>query len=261
MENILKIIYDKSINNKVLKLNDIEKILELLIVEKNLNDYILNINVHPIRGNNLASYSTYTKQITIYVNKVEQMITNIENSILNANDFEKSLFKNLSILQILLHEVEHANQYKIAYNDNSLEAFIIRLSYLIENGYNELLYEYCPEERLAEIKSFYELKNFLKIIENKLEVLPEIIETEKLKRLLSGYHYKDSKINVPIVDYFTLGSKKYLLHSLKLEAYDSYTLNERLKYGFAISAKKYGNIMSNVYLSLNKNFNNRTNIK
>ena len=60
--------------------------------------------------------------------------------------------KNLSILQILLHEVEHANQQKIAYHDNTLEALIIRLSYLVNNGYDKNLYEYCPEERLAEIK-------------------------------------------------------------------------------------------------------------
>ena len=34
MENILRIIYDKTINNKILNFKDIEKILELLVIEK-----------------------------------------------------------------------------------------------------------------------------------------------------------------------------------------------------------------------------------
>ena len=131
--------------------------LEILVVEKRLNDYILNISIQQIRSNNLASYSTYTKKITIYTEMINQMVKDIEKNILNINVFEATLYKNLSILQTLLHEVEHANQQKIAYNDNTLEALIIRLSYLVNNGYNENLYEYCPEERLAEIKTFDEI--------------------------------------------------------------------------------------------------------
>lgn len=157
MESILKIIYDKTIDNKILDLKDIENILEILVIEKNLNDYILNINIQQIRSNNLASYSSYTKEITVYTEMINKMVKDIEKSILNINVFETTLYKNLSILQILLHEVEHANQQKIAYHDNTLEALIIRLSYLVNNGYDKNLYEYCPEERLAEIKTFEEI--------------------------------------------------------------------------------------------------------
>lgn len=149
MENILKIIYDKTVNNQILNLKDIEKILELLVIEKCLNEYILNIDVQLIRSNNLASYSNYTRKITVYPNTIEQMVKDIENNVLNVNKFEATLYKNLSILQILLHEIEHANQQKIAYSNNTLEALIIRLSYLVNNGYDEKLYEFCPGERLA----------------------------------------------------------------------------------------------------------------
>ena len=95
MENILKIIYDKTNDNKILDLKDIEKILEDLVVEKRLNDYILNISVQQIRSNNLASYSTYTKKITIYTEMINQMIKDIEKNILNINVFEVTLYKNL----------------------------------------------------------------------------------------------------------------------------------------------------------------------
>lgn len=78
MKNILKIIYDKSINSKIIDINDIDKILELLIDEKQLNNYILNIDVQPIRSNTLASYSSYSKKITIYLRTIELMLKNIE---------------------------------------------------------------------------------------------------------------------------------------------------------------------------------------
>lgn len=263
MENILKIVYDKTNNNEILNLKDIEKILELLVVEKCLNEYILNIDVQLIRSNNLASYSNYTRKITIYTKTIDQMVKDIDNNILNINKFETTLYKNLSILQILLHEIEHANQQKIAYHNNTLEALIIRLSYLVNNGYDEKLYEFCPEERLAEIKSFEEINTMISYINNKLDLLPNIIETEKLKRQLRGYHYKNNFVTVPIVEYFTIGNKEKLLEAFDLSnsALNNYTLNDRYKYGFPISNIEYGTSMKKLVLSLQKNFKNQINIK
>lgn len=262
MENILRIIYDKTLNNRILDLNDIEKILESLVMYKCLNDYILNINVQYIRSNNLASYSPHTKKITLYITVVEQMIKDIETNILNANDFEIMLYKNLSILQVLLHEVEHANQQKIVYDENSLEALIIKLSHLVIDNGNEKLYEFCPEERLAEIKSYDEIIELIKYLNKELLILPEILNTEKLRRLLRGYHYSNSSITVPIIDYFTFGKKSEVLKvfDLSTDVKKKYTLNERLKYGFPISIHEYGYSMKKLVLSLDKNFKNKINI-
>ena len=184
MEKILKIIYDKSIKNKILDIKDIDEILELLIINKGLNDYILSISIQSIGGNKLASYSNYKKNITLYTKTIDHMIKNIEKNILIASSLEISMYKNLSILQVLLHEVEHANQQKIAYNENSLEAFIIRMSSLIHDRYKEELYDYCPEERFAEIKSFEDLLLMINYLNKKLNNLSEILNTEKLQRLL-----------------------------------------------------------------------------
>ena len=263
MENILKIIYDKTYNSMILSLKDIEKILELLILEKKLNDYILNINVQQLRINNLASYSYQYKEITIYIKTIDHMIKNIENNILNTDYFETILYKNLCVLQILLHEVEHANQRKIAYNDNTLEALIIRLSNLVNSEKDEKLYEYCPEERLAEIKSFEEISYLISYINKKLVTLPDIIETEKLRRLLSGYHYENFSVNIPIIDYFTYGNKQNLLEAFDLSTNNlkRYTLNERFKFGFPISIDEYGNCMKNLVIAINHNFKNKINFK
>lgn len=262
MENILKIIYDKTINNKILDFNDIEKILELLVIEKCLNEYILNIDVQLIRGNNLASYSNYTKKITIYIGMVEEVVKNIGKNILNVCDFEIILYKNFSILQILLHEVEHTNQQRIAYCDNTLEALILRLSYLVNVDYYDSLYECCPEERLAEIKSFEEINSLINYIDSKLISLPSIIKMDKLKRQLRGYHYKNNYINIPVEDYFTCGNNKKLLDALELtnDIINNYTLSDRFKYGFPITAEEFGISMKKLVLFSQKNFNNRINV-
>lgn len=198
-----------------------------------------------------------------YAKTIEQMVKDIESYIININKFEETLYINLSILQILLHEIEHANQQKISYNSNTLEALIIRLSYLVNNGYSEKLYEFCPEERLAEIKSFEEISSILSYINNRLILLPDIIEMEKLKRQLRGYHYKKNFVTVPIVEYFTLGNKGNLLEAFDLSdsVLNNYTLDDRYKYGFPISNIEYGTSMKKLVLSLQKNFNNRINIK
>lgn len=261
MENILKIIYDKSSDNKILNLNDIEKILEFLIVKKDLNEYISDINVQNIRSNNLASYSNCTKTITIYTDKINHMVRNIEENTISINDFELTFYKNLSILQVLLHEIEHANQQKIAYSLNTIEALIIRLSYLVVNGYNEQLYEYCPEERLAEIKSYSEILMLFRYLSKNFLRLQEIINSENLKRLLIGYHYKNSEITIPTREYFILGDKENIYKSLDSSiSFNEYTLNERLKYGFSISKDEYSDSMKKLMLSLNKNFKNKINI-
>lgn len=266
MENILKIIYDKSFNKNTLNINDIEKILELLIINKNLNDYILSINIQPIKSDILASYSNYTQNITLYTEMIEYMIKNIDKNTLITNDFEKILYKNLCIFQILLHEVEHANQQKIAYNENSLEAFILRASFLIKNAYEEELYEYCPEERLAEIKSYEELMLCIKYLNKKPNQLSEILQTEELQRLLRGYHYKNNCIECPLITYFSLSERADILEDfdiLNIQSNNLFNVNnlkDKMKFGFPISINQYGQTMNKLVLSLNKNFKNRTNI-
>lgn len=258
MENILKLIYDKSIINEILDINDIYKILELLVVNKNLNDYISNISIQPIRSKNLASYSSYTKNITIYTKVIDIMINNIETNILIANDIAKSLYKNLSILQVILHEVEHANQQKIAFTQNNLESFIVRMSFLIPNAYGEQLYEYCPEERLAEIKSYQEILTSIKYLKDKPLDLLDLLNTEKLQRLLRGYHYNNGNVEEPLTTFFTLGKKLELISKIGL---NTDLLEERMKFGFSITIDEYATSMNKLIKSLNKNFKNRINIR
>ena len=93
--------------------------------------------------------------------------------------------------------------------------------------------------------------------------IPELLNMELLRRQLLGYHYKNSSINIPIVDFFTLGNKSELLNCIDLSSnfLKDYSLNNRFKYGFPISLDEYGNSVSNLVLKLNKNFKNMINLK
>ena len=249
MENILSILYNNSIKFKTIDQKDIEKIIEIIIYEKHLEAYILNMNIQSTRSNVLASYSNYTKAITIYINLINKMIYDIKKSNEMVNECEKHLYYNLLILQVLLHEVEHANQQKIAYSENSLEALILRLSYLVDDGYSEKLYEYCPEERFAEIKSVGEILYLIETFCEKYNKLHEAFILEKNIRQLRGYHYKNSKINTPLIDYFTLGKREKILSDVEyLIKSNNLLLDERFKYGFPISKVEYSLKLKNILL-------------
>lgn len=260
MEDILRIVYDKSLTNKILNLDDIEIVLDRLIITKQLNEYISNMKIQQIGSNNLASYSNYTKIITIYSNVIDLMIQNIDKQLLFADDFSKTLYKNLSIIQVVMHEVEHANQEKMLDYDNSLESYILKLSELIEDSPD--LYEIKPEERFAEINSYKEILSLLNILNKKSLKINELIETDNLQRLLRGYHYKNQKIESPLVTYFEKGHKPELLIPLGLnndneKVISAFDLNDRFKYGFPILIDEYATSMNRLVINTKRNFKNR----
>lgn len=263
MENILKIVYDKSLKHTIINLSDIEKLVELLIIDKDLNEYVSNISVQQIRGNNLASYSNYTKQITIYSNVIEVMIGNMDKNSMLVNDFEKILYKNLSILQVILHEIEHANQEKTSYSENSLEAFLLRIANLVSCDRKVYLYECDPNERLAEIKSYNEIIELIYPIKNQFIELSNILKVELLKRNVRGYHYQlNNTIEYPVQAYFTMGQRSHLLETF--DWYDKYHCNslkksviqydliERFKYGFPITLGEYSTSLKQIFSSPQK---------
>lgn len=266
MENILEIIYNLSINNNLLNIYKIDKILEILIDKKNLNEYILNIDVQQIRSNNLASYSNYYKKIIIYSNVIKKMINNIDKNLKIENSLTKNMYINLSILQVILHELEHVNQERII-NYNTLEAFILRISQIVvpENQ----IYEVSPAERFAEIKSYNDILKIINSYRSDLK-LSALIKNDELQRKIRGYHYCDNRLHSPIVSYFEAGNKKQLLSSFEWYSNNDddikivsklYDIDDCLFYGFPISDKVYCKIMNEIIINLDRNYKNKIKIK
>ena len=237
MNDILKIIFDCSIKNKILNDSEIENIIIILIYQRKIDNFISNIYFDDVEINGLASYNMDDKKITIYNRIINKMIKNMNKNLLINNSFQKYLFENLSILQIILHELEHVNQNNIICFDNSFEALIIRLSRLIDINIDEQLYEICPTERLAEIKSYKEVINIVLPIKEKILELEKLLNSELLKRKISGYHYQENIISYPLLTYFSKERKDYIINFIDLGS--SNDLDYRFKYGLPISFDEY----------------------
>lgn len=196
------------------------------------------------------------------------MVNNIEKNLIIKNDFEKNMYKNLLILQILLHEIEHANQEKNFYSENNLETFILRLSNFVK--YDDGLYDINPEERFAEIKSYQEIILMVDNIKTKFEILFQLLQTDKLQRQLKGYSYYQPIINSPLTTYFKQSKKENLLNAFDWysDNYENtlncvtlnYNLNERLFYGFPISKIEYAKSLNCLVQQEKKYFKNKINI-
>ena len=236
MNNILKIIFDSSFNKKIINKNEIENIIITLIYQKTFNNYISNI-IFDDGDDGLASYNMDDIKITIYNRVIDKMINNIDKNLLINDNFQRYLFKNLSILQIILHELEHVNQNNIICFDNSFEALIIRLSRLVSFNNNEQLYEVCPTERLTEIKSYKEMIDIILPLKKKIYELKKLLNSELLKRKISGYHYQNNSIIYPLLTYFSIENKEYIIDSICLD--DNKDLDYKFKYGLPISFEEY----------------------
>lgn len=259
MEYIFKIIYDKAKKGKVISEDDIYNILSLIISKKDLSSYIQNMNVQSIRSNYLASYCGEERRITVYTNTIDRMLKEIESDLIDLDDFGKRMYENLSILQVILHEVEHANQKRLV-SSNTPESLLIRSAYLVDyDSDNETLYETCPIERLAEIKSYREIESMIKeeAIDKDLE---ELIVAEKTRRELLGYHYQKDIVSIPLYTYFSEGGKPELLHIFPA-LNEEIELPERLKFGYLIEKDEYSKSLTTIVNTYNKNFKNKVLIK
>lgn len=90
-------------------------------------------------------------------------------------------------------------------------------------------------------------------LNKKLNNLSEILNTEKLQRLLGGYHYIKGCIDASLINYFTIGNRTDLLNYFVL---NTDLLNEIMKFGFPISIDEYRTSTRTLVHSLNQNFKN-----
>ena len=265
MDNVLKVIYDKSVNNEILCEKDAYNLLEFLTLEKQLTEYVTNIKFQPLRSNKIASYSAKEKIININLESAYLILSRL--NLKNLTKIEISMYRNIFILQILLHELEHANQERLLYLNNNLESFIINLSNCVDFSLQDRLYEFSPNERFAEINSFEDILNMIKQISKKMPDLNNVIQTEFMLRTIKGYHYKDSNITSPLIDFSELGNQKEQLECFDwfendlrkcyINVSKKYNLANRKFYGFPISREEYAEDMLYILQYMNFYFTDK----
>lgn len=218
--SLLELIYNSVSNNKPVDENYIDKIIEIIVNEYSLNDYVKNRKIvnKPWDGRKkirAAEYGLFSKIITINLQTFIEVLK-YKSRKLGLDSLQAALFITKEITGSIEHELEHAHQAKkYDYGADNLENLIIRGSFnhispfrndsyydeLISLGYSEkeihdmlsgiknkisTLYEFNPMERLAEYYSQKSIAEILKEL-NMSNVLSYHTCLELCQNYLRGY--------------------------------------------------------------------------
>lgn len=280
---IAKLLLDYSYNGKLINQSYINKLIEIVVKGKSLEDYVHNFVVAESSEDksDYANYRPDSKTISLYLDGFSEYIESEIKYIALFPKSDRCLYKNLITTQTILHELEHAEQQKIIDTSDTLEASILRLcefedrpdieilvslgkisineanSYLnkkytnYQRIYNEL-YLYAPHERLAEIKSYQTIINILKYIKY-TQRLVNYEKLNKLEKLLRGYNSTYS----PTITYLEKQDRRNDLEKFdwysesKAETIrlskEKYSLSDRLKYGLPIDKEEH-RYMKQIYM-------------
>lgn len=264
VEEISKVIYDYQKKDKRVDKYFIAKLVEIMVSAKGLHQYITDIEFHKYSKRYLALYDD--KTLKVYKKSIEE----------DAEQFisKHNYYMYYKVVEILRHEVEHANQEKmVEEQDSILEAQLLKICFAIFPKYHEYIFqlplpiffiwniavilhakkdfkkyienwEYAPQERMAEIRANALVLTLLE--QEKLQSIQEIFESDMLFALLQGY---DKPLG-PTDFYFSeLGfSQKWE----KVEKLSFLSLEEKLLFGFPLTLEEVNEVKQNKKKVLSK---------
>ena len=220
---ILKLVYDYSINGKLVDTKFVEKIIEIVVSKKSLNNYVRSVQFTDQLYKDdyrvvCAAYDLLNMRILIDYESIQIDMESRSYYDQLFHKLEQVMFKNLTITQYILHELEHAYQNKQTDNkaDDSIEAKLINASFVLEQAMKnprfltallngkipaqdfiacmiqnrELYKQYYhlnPTERLAQVNSFRTIINSIDPIKKYIPNLYEFEQASLLEEMLSGY--------------------------------------------------------------------------
>lgn len=227
------------------------------IIYNDLFNECSSINfVNKISGNSLACYSSCERKVLFNMDFIKK------NVVLNAKnyglkDYEFYCYINLKILEVILHEFEHIMQEKRSYSYfNDLETQLIswcktnmELWAISKNKsiYNKT-YKFNPCERLAELRSYKNILEILKVFCYDVNKIVNLLDNELSFYQLRGYRYKRDIVcpteiyfmNTGLesiwynMDFYSLDRKEML----KL-VQDNYNYEQRILLGLPISKEEF----------------------
>ena len=291
---LLKLLNDYSVKGRLVDKNYIEKLIDLTVLDKELANYVCGLIITGKDSKIIdpssvfAAYYPNQKLIKIYMEAIDALCDSYSVYQKMFTDDEQVFYKNLLITQIVLHELEHANQRKIIDQETSLEEELLRVSSIqIDRGFIEKLilaglsrrqidliierykavrdenYLILPDERLADIKSNQDVAGALSEKDGDVSNLIDFVETNILENKLRGYTYGSGKIVSPTIDYITRTGKGLALQKFYWFDYDpricltkvksALSLDDRLTYGLPID--KYEFISSSQTLLSSRKYN------
>ena len=117
-------------NDSTISEKYIEKLIDTVVRKKGIKDYVKSYEIDKNNnGRTQALYNPRTRTISLYPNsKAEKHNYYDMVCALTFSNREYKLYTYSTISQMILHELEHANQERIKYREDSLESKILRLS-------------------------------------------------------------------------------------------------------------------------------------
>lgn len=220
---IFKLVYEYSIKNKFVDKEFICKLLDIVVRNRKLKEYINKIDFRSNLSDDKkyitpAEYKPYTKELLIDLETIKNLIELNKRYEVLFTPFGVAMFRNLVCVQYILHEVEHAYQMKLADNiqNVSIEAVLSRVCSMMHQTLKnpkviELLfngqmskddiykmiakckkeyvkyYRFNPIERLAQIKSLNTIRNTIESIKSDVPELYAFFEASVYEEILKSY--------------------------------------------------------------------------
>ena len=281
--DVLKLIYDNIGNECYVSEEELTSLVMAIVDYKDLHDYIKNFKLEYYYQKDddkvsVAKYVASKKAIYMYINGVTELYQRLSQFRLPLNVYERNIYNYLVLIQILLHEIEHANQSKIMNTSSDIESTILKYSTglidrdifrkLLSEGYSlkgalnytnllkfnrdinyENNYNNAPHERIADIKAWEEVQDITGIIKEDVPYLHDFVKYIKYQKMFSGYEQKDGEVISPTIEYLIQSGYQEQMDRFDWynENYniclnnvmDDYILKERMLYGLPISMEEY----------------------
>lgn len=270
MNNILDLLIEYSKLEKKIDFDYVKKVVDIAIKEKDLEDYIAEVKFHEnlstVYENNCGGlYSMNTAKITISQHMIDEYYRQIKkSSAKRLSAYDEFLTSGAVTTQVILHEVEHANQLKKIYHGNNFESLLLKAAYSfclnVNNSsldiyeleffdYMELKELYgpkMPHERLADIYSMHEIVDMLEPIYDYIHPqIEKFVKTRLHKFYIKGYDNRNLNptesylseyvaLNIPGTDNY-FNDEFYDALALEKES----DLENRLLFGLEITKSEY----------------------
>ena len=194
------------------------------------------------------------------------------------HDQERKLYRNLIFVQMLLHEVEHMEQYRKVKSDLlDFESKLLRLYYgptlyyemhqsevtsfdyatiasiLSYFEFEAIYYMEDPRERMAQIRSHQQILKLIRSFYKESTDIYQHEENELNFERIHGYKFIKEKFVAPTIAFLSgmtreealkffkvdMECKELLNESLKNSILRTYSLEERLLFGLPIRMEEY----------------------
>lgn len=238
-EKVLKLIYDYSMNNRIIDQKFIDQVVEIVVSSRSLDDYLKKVKyfnkdniVRPEKGKAFCMVKNMDELAYLTYNFHNRIMTIYPDNIINfykqpidvtLSDYEMIFFKSIIYTSYILHELRHVDQNRIQSEESSLEAELLSYSNFIipinesmtkeeqrdtfvRNLVSYIFYmrnhDDAPQERMADVDSYQDMLKILLSVQVKIPNIIKYLKKLRDESLSRGYEDTFS----PTLEYYkTIG--------------------------------------------------------